>query len=122
MKTKKAYIVSDKWNDNSTVVFAESVGKAKSEALCDAEFSWFDYTFVELRASRMKEWDKYAETKKIPISELLKQGWWFECKGCSKQITEDDIISGDAVIYDEQRKDFVQGGVMCKQCAKKVIV
>lgn len=113
----KAYIVSDKWNENFTVVFAESNGKAKSEALYDEEFSWFDYTFVELRARRMKEWDKFAEKKKIPISELLKQGWWFECKGCSKQITEDDIVSGDAVIIDELRKDFVQGGVMCKECS-----
>lgn len=120
MKTKKAYIVSDKWNDNSTVVFAESVGKAKSEALTDAEFSWFDYTFVELRARRMKEWDKYAESKKIPIMELLKNGWWFYCDGyCGRQLNEDDIISGDAVIIEDERNDFVKGNIICKECLKK---
>ena len=117
MGTKKAYIVSDKWGDNSTVVFAESVGKAKSEALYDAEFAWFDYEFTELRVRRMNDWDKYAESKKIPIMELLKTGWWFECKGCAKQLTEDDIISGDAIIIEDERNDFVQGGVMCKECS-----
>ena len=120
MGNKKAYIVSDKWNDNSTVVFAESVGKAKSEALTDAEFSWFDYTFTELRVRRMNEWDKYAESKKIPILEMLKNGWWFGCVGlCGKEINEDDIINGDAMVIEDGRNDFVQGNVICKECMKK---
>ena len=117
MGNKKAYIVSDKWNDNSTVVFAESVGKAKSEALYKDDFD--NYEYVELRTKRMKKWDKYAESGKIPISEMLKNGWWFECVNCYKQITEDDIIDGDADIIDYERSDFVQGGVICKECLKK---
>ena len=120
MGNKKAYIVSDKWNENSTVIFAESVGKAKSEALYEDEFSWHDYEYTELRARRMKEWDKYAESKKIPIMELLKNGWWFYCDGyCGRQLSEDDIISGDAVIIEDERNDFVKGNVICKECLKK---
>lgn len=116
----KAYIVSDKWNENSIVVWAESDGKAKSEALTDAEFAWFDYSFVELRTRRMKEWDKYAENKKVPIEELLKNSWWFECKGlCGKQINEDDVKDGNAFIIEDERHDFVKGNVICKECFEK---
>ncbi|MBR2526529.1 hypothetical protein IKE67_08715 [bacterium] len=66
-KTIKAYIVSDLWNEHSCIVFAETSGKAKSQALYDDVFAWNDSTFVELTARRMKEWDKYSESKKIPI-------------------------------------------------------
>lgn len=116
----KAYIVSDKWNENSVVVFAETGGKAKSEALYKDDFS--NYEYIELRTKRMEKWDKYAESGKIPIVEMLENGWWFECVNCYKQITEDDIISGDANIIDYERNDFIQGGVICKECAKRVVV
>lgn len=119
-KKIKAYIVSDKWLEYSVVVFAETSGKAKSDALYYDEFSNTDSEYIDLRAKRMKEWDKYSETKKIPIAEMLKNGWWFYCDGyCGRQLSEDDIISGDAVIIEDERNDFVKGNVICKECLKK---
>lgn len=116
MSKLKAYIITDKWFGNYTVTFAETSGQAKASVVN----SWdFDCEFIYLRAKRKKDWDKYADSKKIPVAELLKNCWWFECKGCGKQITEDDILSGDAIIIDEERNDFVQGGVICKECAER---
>ena len=59
----KAYIVNDKWNDaGSIVVWAETSGKAKSNALYNDVFDGYEYT--ELRTKRVKDFDKYADTKK----------------------------------------------------------
>ena len=114
----KAYIVSDTLCENFSVTFAETSGQAKANVINTWDFSDCEYT--ALRTQRKKEWDKYADSKKIPVAELLKNCWWFECKGgCGKQIMEDDIISGDAIIIDEERNDFVQGGVICKECAER---
>lgn len=117
MAKLKTYIVSDTLCENFSVTFAETSGQAKANVINTWDFDDCEYT--ALRTRRKKDWDKYADSKKIPVEELLKNCWWFECKGCGKQITEDDIISGDAIIIDEERNDFVQGGVMCKECAER---
>jgi hypothetical protein len=118
MEKLKAYIVSDLLCENYSVTFAKTSGQAKSNVINSWDFQDCDYT--ELRTQRKKEWDKYADSKKIPVAELLKNCWWFECKGCGKQLMEDDIISGDAVIIEDyERNDFVQGNIMCKECAER---
>lgn len=120
----KAYVISDVYcgADGSIIVWAETAGKAKSKALYDDLFDNYEYT--ELRAERIKDFDKYSETKHIPISELLSYGWWFYCANCCKdmRLSEDDVNNGNAFIVDEdyEREDFVKGNVICKECYKKL--
>lgn len=53
----KAYSVRDKNSDYSTVVFAETSGKAKAIAITTDAFN--DYEFTEISARRIPELDKY---------------------------------------------------------------
>lgn len=117
----KAYIVNDKWNDaGSIITWAETSGKAKALALYDDIFSNCEYT--ELRAERSKYFDKYADSKKIPIRELLDRTWWFGCCKCNKeQLDQDSIDNGEAFIDEtEDACEFVKGAVICAECKKKI--
>ena len=119
----KAYLIVDKYysEEEQVIVFAETPGKAKLKGLecCD---SFYDYDFTELRAERQKDFDKYAETQRIPIKELLDRGWWFCCVNCGEQINEDNIADGEAFINSEEDEytSFVKGTVICDGCHKKV--
>ena len=55
----KAYIISDLkgYCEYSTIVFAESRGKAKATAICTDSFNEYDYT--EISARRVPKLDKY---------------------------------------------------------------
>lgn len=118
----KAYIVSDKWNDaGSIIVWAETSGKAKAAALYRDELDGVDY--IDIRVNRAPDFDKYAESKKVPIQELLNIGWWFYCSGlCSREISQDDIDAKEAFIIDDQKdfNTFVKGDVICAECKKKL--
>lgn len=118
----KAYIVSNKWDcSDCIVVWAETPGKAKSNALYNDVFDGCEYT--ELRTERVKDFDKYADAKKVPIQELLNMSWWFYCSGlCGREINQDDIDTKEAFIIDG-KKDFntyVKGDVICAECKKKL--
>lgn len=117
----KAYIVSDKWNDaGSIIVWAETSGKAKVEALRNDIFD--NYEFTEMRVNRIKDFDKYAESKKVPIQELLNRCWWFCCCECLKEhLDQDSIDNGEAfIINSDERDDFVLGTIICADCKKKL--
>lgn len=118
----KAYLIVDKYysNEEQVIVFAETQGKAKVKGLESGSF--YDYHFTELKAERKKEFDRYSDTQKIPIKELLDQSWWFCCKYCSKDhLDEDSIQEGEAFVSDETMDDdFVQGSIICKDCHKKI--
>lgn len=118
----KAYIVSDKYSEvGSTVVWAETFNKAKAQALNDDIFDGFEY--IELNARREKDFDKYAESKKIPIQELLDKCWWFSCKKCGKEyLDQESIDNGDAFIIDSDYspKSFIKGSLICDYCKKKL--
>lgn len=118
----KAYIVTSQYNDNGDlIIWAESSGKAKASAINSWEFHGNDYT--DLRAKRIKDFDKYADSKKVPIEELLKLGWWFYCAGlCSAEITQDNIDAKEAFVV-RRREDinnFVDGDVYCDKCKAKI--
>lgn len=117
----KAYIVSDKWNDaGSIIVWAKTSGKAKAQALYNDIFD--NYEFTELRTDRVKDFDKYADSKKVPIQELLNMSWWFSCCECVKEhLDQDSIDNGEAFIIDsDERDDFVLGTIICAECKKKL--
>ncbi len=116
----KAYTVCDKWNDaGSIIVWAESSGKAKSQSLYNDIFD--GYEFTDLRVCREPDFDKYAESKKVPIQELLDRCWWFCCCECLKDhLGQDSIDNGDAFIIErDERDDFVLGTIICADCKKK---
>lgn len=115
----KAYIVQDQLCEHFSVTFAETSGKAKSNVINTWEFHDCEYT--DLRTQRVKEWDKYANSKKIPVAELLNKYWWFECKQCRSQIMQDDIDDGKAFIDENSDAcDFVKGNVICAECKEKL--
>lgn len=60
----KAYIIQDLrgYTDYSTVVFAETSGKAKAIAICTNAFE--DYEFTEISARRIPKLDKYYRGQK----------------------------------------------------------
>ena len=118
----KAYIVTSQWNENGDlIIWAESSGKAKASAINSWEFHGNDYT--DLRAKRIKDFDKYADSKKVPIEELLKLGWCFYCGGlCGAEITQDNVDAKEAFVARrrEDFNDFVDGDVYCDRCKAKL--
>ena len=118
----KAYIVTNKWGDiGSIVIWAESSGKAKAAALYKDELDGTDY--IDIRVNRAPDFDKYAESKQVPIQELLNIGWWFRCSGlCGREISQDDIDEKEAYIifYQKDFNSFVKGDVICAECMKKL--
>ncbi len=116
----KAYIVSDKWNDaGSIIIWAKTSGKAKAKALYNDIFD--NYEFTELRVNRVPDFDKYAESKKVPIQELLNMSWRFCCCECLNYLDQDNIDNGEAFIIERDECDnFVLGGIICAECKKKL--
>lgn len=89
----KAWTVQGVDSDYATVVFAETVGKAKAIAVgtdaCE------DYGYLDIRAYRFKKMDKYYRGKREmdwyndeDRTALVKAGWHcldpceWECKAC----------------------------------------
>ena len=118
----KAYeIYTNDGDEGVAIVWAKTPGKAKNIALYYDSYDMCEYT--ELRAKRFPQFDKYAESKKIPIKELLAVGWWFYCDNCGRpNITEDDVNDGNAFIIDRENDNEVLGGVICAECKKKLEV
>lgn len=116
----KAYIVTSQWNENGDlIIWAESSGKAKASAINSWEFDTCDY--IDLRAKRIKDFDKYADSKKVPIEELLERGWWFYCDNCGcENLTIEDVQNGEAFITDKENSNEIQGGIICAECKKKL--
>ena len=48
----------------------------------------FDTEGIELE--RKPHFDRYAAQGFVPTHDLLADGWWFECEGCGKSVTQDD--------------------------------
>ena len=90
-KPLKAYMCThDDSDGHATIVFAESPGKAKQEYCSQA-----DAEYTDVRATRKPVFDQHSPGP-VPVLELLEDGWWFECAGCSTRISFD----GDQFIED----------------------
>jgi hypothetical protein len=115
----KAYIVSDKWDDCSIIVWAENSNKAKSIAIYDDCLQEYGYT--DVKAQRAKDFDEYVESKKVPIQKMLDNGWYFSCCKCGKRhLDQNSIDKGEAFIIDSDiRNDFVLGNIICVDCKKR---
>ncbi len=89
----KCWWVSDASYDWQQIIFADT----KHEAIYQSDGYENGSEYIEMRARRKKEWDKYAEQGFVPKEVLLEDGWWFECYGynengrrCWKHLTIDD--------------------------------
>lgn len=120
----KCYEVFDKNCDcGQVIVWAENSNKAKIEGMKNDIFDWCEYT--EMRANRKPQWDKYSETKRIPIQELLNNCWWFGCAICGKEyLYKEHIDNKQAFIYDKNAEyyGFVKGNLICVNCKEKLEV
>jgi hypothetical protein len=103
----KAYIIKDKtgYVEHSTIVFADTAGQAKKKGQDELEVD----NFINISAKRKTHFDKYNSFEEIPTSELLKDGWLFECSKCLNPIIQTDIDDEKAVIHNNQ--------VYCKNCS-----
>lgn len=54
-----------------------------------------DFEYVE--CFRAPHFDRFAEQGYVPVIELLKAGWWFECVNCGNRINDDDDRDEDEV-------------------------
>lgn len=93
----KAYQYDNDETGYCQIVYAESASKAKM--LLET-----DIAFINIRVHRVKWADKYKMMEDIPVEEFLKQGYWWSCKKCESQLTEDD----DYVIEDNN--------LYCRKC------
>lgn len=107
----KCYWVCDEPNmDYQSIVFAPK----RSKAMYNSE-AYGLVDFIDVRALRKPQFDKYAEQGFVPKQALLEDGWWFECYGrnergtpCCERLTIDD----KPLIIDE--------GVYCnKECYER---
>lgn len=80
----KAYIVQEECEGTGGVVFARSNVEARRFGA--DEYNGGD--FSGLSVNRAKGWDKY-EKSGVPISEMIYDGWYFECHGCGQRMDED---------------------------------
>jgi hypothetical protein len=87
----KAYEVFG-WDGHGTIVFADTPGKAKANAVID------NTEFIELHAKRAKYADPYVEQGFVPKKVMLENGWWFNCN-CYQPQHEDTAIVIDEVVY-----------------------
>lgn len=101
----KAWIVRElRGEEHCKIIFAETRGKAKSEGASE-----LDREYMEVEATRAKQYDQYADQREVPIEILLKDGWWWTCHGgCGKQIYQNDI--------DNKGARLIEGVPYCTKC------
>lgn len=107
----KAFYVCDPDNECAEIIFSDK----RSQAIQVSEArQWHDY--IDVRASRKPQYDKFAEQGFVPKQTLLEDGWWFECCGykenprrrCCQHLTIED----NPVVINEE--------VYCQECGSKM--
>lgn len=89
----KAYLVDCDQENGAQLYFAETANQAKSHA---ANEEGIDY--IEVTSCRRKpEYDQYAPGP-VPAKVLIEDGWWFECYGCSRHVSNDGGYDYDEVM------------------------
>lgn len=110
---KKAWIVSDgNFGDgDSCVVFADTRNAARKMA----QF-YLDCGYMEITATRAKQYDQYVEHDEVPCQVLIEDGWRFSCEGdyCNRI----DNVDQDAIDHDGAR--IIEGKPYCGKCAAEI--
>lgn len=88
----KCYLTQDINGEHQELVFAQK----RPEAVLKSEAYQWEGDYINVRATREPEFDKYADQGYVPKQVLLNNGWWFECYGrkaigrCCKPLTIED--------------------------------
>lgn len=98
----KAYQHDDEHEGTSTIVYAETAGKAKAE-IADSNDSGLRFT--EVRVYRVPWADEYGDWDNVPPEVLLEHGWMLPCWRCGKYALDDN-----------EEMVVVDGKVYCKDC------
>ena len=88
-----------------------------------AKQNYYDI-YMMSRGKRIPQFDKYYQTKRIPIKELMKAGFTYSCAYCHKdkfgiEDYENNrcfIMEGDGFV-----NPFTQGVILCYNCYKKLL-
>jgi hypothetical protein len=103
----KAFYCQSGWCEESAIVFAETVGKAKWWFInhrCDGEMG-------DVTCRREKRLDHYGSADAIPFKELVWMGWWGECYCCGMRIDEDTL--NDAGMDVDNVQGMYTGSIYC---------
>lgn len=105
-KNQVAWDVRENEEGRGTIVFHHHSMAARRIGAERLEVE-FEYT----GAIRSPEFDGYAEQGKVPLSALLKHGWWQECCHCRRKVDlSDEVLKADEVIIDDEA-----GAVFCNE-------
>lgn len=92
-KNKVAYQVNEECEGHSCVVFHHHGLAARREGASE-----LGEDFESVTCFRVPHFDKFAEQGFVPVIELLKGGWWFECRHCGNRIMDDEGTPRDEVV------------------------
>lgn len=98
----KAFLVQERFGEGRGKIVFDSHG-LRARRLGAQEL---DLEFDEVECRRVPEYDKFFP--KVPIKELIKNGWWWEC-GCGQIAIEEEIVK-----IDEDKEE-----VYCEKCLEK---
>lgn len=111
-KTIKAYQVTD-GDEGWAIIFATNNATARREGANQINCEWQDIDSCR----RMPEVDQYAPGP-VPASVLIENGWWFECRHCSRKVDADlfnNVVEEGMRADDFAIIDTPDGGVFCCQ-------
>lgn len=83
-----AFVITDKYNDNSIIIFNTHRVVAHREGA-----NYLGYEFNDVTCKRESKYDKFYPS--VPISQLLKDGWWYTCSNCNSQVFEENVVKID---------------------------
>lgn len=111
MAKMKAYAVTEEDECTGGIIYAEH--NVVARRIGANEYANGEFSMVTCR--RAKWADEYAKTEIVPASEMVWQGWRFECAGCGRTIEAD--MEDEA--YENWTPDHVighqHGLVFCNQ-------
>jgi len=103
VKRPKAYAVLEEYENTGGIVFAHHAVTARRMGANE----YADGEFGAVSCRRAPWADKYAESGCVPASDMIHQGWHFECCGCGVRIDYD--LGNDDDRYAEWTPDDVIG-------------
>lgn len=89
-------------------------------AVCD---EWQDGELGGATVRRMPHFDKYEERGRVPMADMMLEGWWSECYNCWKKLTVDEQYDDDDNEFyinpDDVIGDFGGPCFCCQECHDK---
>lgn len=110
---RKAYAVMDRVESTGEIVFART--KRQAAKIGSSSFADGDEESVE--AERCEWADEFEPAGDVPKLVMLDHGWWFECTGCSRRVSEDAndyLDEGERPIEPYERRGDIY---CCRACA-----